>query len=134
MYPLTLLLAAVIAPITPRPIQRPLSTTVWVNLDSKIYHCPGSQHYGSTIAGEYMSEAAARGAGNRAAEREACDGLETPLPLPGGGRRLVWVNTASGKYVCYGHKQYGRTKRGRYLTEPDAIAAGYTASARKRCD
>lgn len=45
---------------------------VWVNTDSKIYHCPSSKFYGKTKKGEYMSESAAQAAGNRPDHGKAC--------------------------------------------------------------
>src|SRR6266404_5675998 len=36
--------------------------------------------------------------------------------------RMVWVNTESGKP---GTRWYGKTKQGKYMTEADAIKAGY---------
>jgi hypothetical protein len=38
---------------------------------------------------------------------------------------MVWVNTASGVYHTEGMKYYGKTKQGKYMTEADAIKAGY---------
>ncbi len=38
---------------------------------------------------------------------------------------MVWVNTASGVYHCPGTRWYGRTKRGRYMRQRAAQAAGY---------
>jgi hypothetical protein len=45
---------------------------VWVNSNSKVYHCQGSKWYGTTKAGEYMTEAQAKAAGNRADHGKAC--------------------------------------------------------------
>ena len=44
--------------------------TVWVNLDSGVYHYPNSRYYGKTKSGKYMSEAEAEQAGYRAAKNE----------------------------------------------------------------
>ena len=45
---------------------------VWVNTESKAYHCSGSKWYGKTKHGEYMTESAAKAAGFHAAQGKAC--------------------------------------------------------------
>jgi hypothetical protein len=48
------------------------SGQVWVNPTSKVYHCPGSRYYGKTKTGSYMTEAAAKAAGDRPSGGKAC--------------------------------------------------------------
>ena len=45
---------------------------VWVNTRSGVYHCRGSQYYGNTKAGQFMSEPDARAGGNRPAYGRTC--------------------------------------------------------------
>lgn len=45
---------------------------VWVNTDSSIYHCEGSNFYGKTKVGEYMTEAEAQAKGNVASRKKLC--------------------------------------------------------------
>ena len=45
---------------------------VWVNTDSKVYHCEKDAMYGKTKQGEYMTEAQAKAAGARPSRGKAC--------------------------------------------------------------
>jgi hypothetical protein len=42
--------------------------------------------------------------------------------------RQVWVNTATGIYHYPGTRWYGNTKQGKFMSEKDAIAQGYSAA------
>ena len=52
---------------------------------------------------------------------------------PGGGPGLVWVNSSTNVYHCYGSQFYGTTKAGKYMSEADAKAAGARPDRNKAC-
>lgn len=69
------------------------------------------------------SKASTRSSGSRAAK----------TPAPGGGPGLVWVNSGTNVYHCYGTEFYGTTKAGKYMSEADAKAAGARPERNKPC-
>jgi hypothetical protein len=65
--------------------------------------------------------APASGASTQAANR---------VPAPGGGHGLVWVNTETHVYHTERSRFYGTTKKGKYMTEAEAIKEGNKAAAK----
>jgi hypothetical protein len=51
----------------------------------------------------------------------------------GGGPGLVWVNSDSNVYHCYGTTYYGKTKQGSYMSEADAKTKGAHADHGHAC-
>ena len=60
-----------------------------------------------------------------AEETESPGSVEVQTPPVKG---MVWVNTGTGVYHYEGDEWYGKTKQGKFMTEADAIKAGYHAS------
>lgn len=61
-----------------------------------------------------------------------------PLPRPSTnaaapGPGQVWVNSSSKVYHCSGDRYFGNTKRGAYMGEREAIAAGNRPDHGKAC-
>ena len=54
----------------------------------------------------------------------------TATPAPGGGHGLVWVNIEIHVYHKEGSRFYGTTKKGKYVSEADAIKEGDRAAAK----
>ena len=45
----------------------------------------------------------------------------------------VWANSKSHVYDCEGDRWYGRTKKGFFIEEVDAISRGYRVANNNRC-
>ena len=68
-----------------------------------------------------------------AAPPAAAKNMPTPAATaaPGGGPGMVWVNTESKVFHLPGDRWYGKTKEGKYMTQTDAVKAGFRESKEK---
>lgn len=46
----------------------------------------------------------------------------------------VWVNKSTGVYYCPDSAMYGRSERGAYMTQGDAVQTGYTPALGEPCE
>jgi hypothetical protein len=60
------------------------------------------------------------------AKPAATPAAQPAAPTTGSG--MVWVNTDSGIYHKPGSRYYAKTKQGKYMSEADAVKAGYRAA------
>ncbi len=61
---------------------------------------------------------------------QAAGGTNKSQSSPDSGSGKVWVNLDTKIYHREGDRWYGKTKNGKYMSEQDAIAAGYRAAKR----
>lgn len=50
------------------------------------------------------------------------------LEVPVTNNEKVWVNPSKKTYYCEGDKSYGKTKRGFFMLEPDALKKGFRST------
>lgn len=113
-------------------------TQVWVNTKSKVYHCPNARWYGKTKSGFYLAEIQAIKKGNRPSRGVYCSSdarnFVQKFAKSEKGNTKVWINTKSRVYHCPGARWYGKTKRGKFMTEGKAIAYGARPARGVRCN
>ncbi|HET9367848.1 MAG TPA: hypothetical protein VFO22_07230 [Candidatus Udaeobacter sp.] len=76
------------------------------------------------------SSAAASPSAVSAPSKKASATAAANPPAPGGGHGLVWVNTDSHVYHREGSRFYGTTKKGKYMTEAEAVKEGDRAAGK----
>jgi competence protein ComEA len=75
------------------------------------------------------SQAAAPAAPSQQAPTTPAASAKAPASTQGSpGSGMVWVNTETGVYHKEGSRYYGKTKQGKYMSEADAVNAGYRAA------
>jgi hypothetical protein len=89
---------------------------------------PGKFNLGDLFKPRTSAAASPAAASPAPARGAAAKATTTNSPAPGGGPGLVWVNTESHVYHKQGSKFYGTTKKGKYMTEAEAMKAGNKAA------
>lgn len=82
---------------------------------------------GKTTAKDAASRSSA-GGGAMASSASAAGPNPNQPPAPGGGAGKVWVNKDTKVFHRQGDRWYGKTKNGEYMSEADALKAGYRDS------
>ena len=92
---------------------------------------PGKFSLGDLFKPKSSAAASPAAATGAAAKSRSAEAAANP-PAPGGGHGLVWVNTETHVYHREGSRFYGTTRKGKYMTEQDAIQAGYKPAPKGR--
>lgn len=88
---------------------------------------PGKFNLGDLFKPKTSAAAGSPAAANPAPARAAST-KAAMTPAAGGGHGLVWVNTEAHVYHKEGSRFYGTTKKGKYMSEADAIKEGDKAA------
>jgi hypothetical protein len=92
---------------------------------------PGKFNLGDMFKPRTSAAAASPAAAGPAPAKNASAQAATKQPAPGGGHGLVWVNTETHVYHREGSRFYGTTKKGKYMTEAEAIKEGDKAGGER---
>ena len=84
----------------------------------------------STKAGKSATESTAKAKSTGSAQRSMPTVSDTDIATAKAAGK-VWVNTETGVYHK-GGRWYGATKQGKFMTEEDALRAGYRSSKNKQ--
>ena len=88
---------------------------------------PGKFNLGDLFKPKTSGAAASPAAAAPAPAKGTSAQAATKAPAPGGGHGKVWVNTETHVYHKEGSRFYGTTKKGKYMTEAEAIKEGNKA-------
>jgi hypothetical protein len=119
----SLIMLIVIAAFAAIPLVRAADTTPSPSPEASA--TPAKKHSKKAAAAATATPASVPAA---AATTPAAKEHKAPAPqatqAPGGGNGQVWVNTETHVYHKEGSKWYGKTKKGKYMTEADAVKEG----------
>jgi hypothetical protein len=92
---------------------------------------PGKFSLGDLFKPKNSTAAGSPAAAAPAAAKGTSTQGATKAPAPGGGHGLVWVNTETHVYHKEGSRFYGTTKKGKYMTEAEAVKEGDKAGGER---